>query len=38
MENDIYVVRARHISSAGPVARNLGGVKCLPFLKCSNYK
>ena len=28
----IYMVRARHFSSAGPVSRNVGGVKCQPFL------
>ena len=28
----IYIVRARHISSAGPVLRNVGGVKCQPVL------
>ena len=33
----IYMVRARHFSSAGPVLRNVGGVKCQPFLKQSNY-
>ena len=33
----IYVVRARHFSSAGPAVRNVGGVKCQPFLKRSNY-
>ena len=33
----IYMVRARHFSSAGPVLRNVGGVKCEPFLKHSNY-
>ena len=33
----IYMVRARHFSSAGPVVRNVGGVKCQPFLKRSNY-
>ena len=31
------MVRARHFSSAGPVLRNVGGVKCKPFLKHSNY-
>ena len=24
---DIYMVRARHFSSVGPVLRNVGGVK-----------
>ena len=34
----IYIlVRARHFSSAGPVLHNVGGVKCEPFLKHSNY-
>ena len=34
----IYVrVRARHLSSASPVVHNVGGVKCQPFLKHSNY-
>ena len=33
----IYIVRAKHFSSAGPVGHNVGGVKCQPFLKCSNY-
>ena len=33
----IYMVRARHFSSAGQVLRNVGGVKCEPFLKHSNY-
>ena len=33
----IYMVRARHFSGAGPVLRNVGGVKCEPFLKHSNY-
>ena len=33
----IYMVRARHFSSAGPVLRNVGGVKCETFLKHSNY-
>ena len=33
----IYMVRARYFSSAGPVLRNVGGVKCEPFLKHSNY-
>ena len=33
----IYMVRARHFCSAGPVLRNVGGVKCEPFLKHSNY-
>ena len=33
----IYMVHARHFSSAGPVVRNVGGVKYQPFLKCSNY-
>ena len=28
----IYVVRARHFNSAGPVLRNVGGVMCQPFL------
>ena len=28
----IYMVRARHFSSADPVLRNVGGVKCQPFL------
>ena len=28
----IYMVRARHFSIAGPVLRNVGGVKCQPFL------
>ena len=31
----IYMVRARHFSSAGPVLRNVGGVKCEPFQKQS---
>ena len=35
--NRRYMVRARHFSSAGPVLRNVGGVKCEPFLKHSNY-
>ena len=29
---DIYMVRARHFSGAGPVLRNVAGVKCEPFL------
>ena len=33
----IYMARARHFSSAGSVLRNVGGVKCEPFLKHSNY-
>ena len=33
----IYMVRARHFSSAGPVLRNVEGVKCQPFLNRSNY-
>ena len=33
----IYMVRARHFSSAGPVVRNVGGVKCQPLLKRGNY-
>ena len=33
----IYMVRARHFSGAGPVLRNVGGVRCEPFLKHSNY-
>ena len=33
----IYMARARHFSSAGPVLRKVGGVKCEPFLKHSNY-
>ena len=33
----IYMVRARYFSSAGLVLRNVGGVKCQPFLKRSNY-
>ena len=33
----IYMVRARHFCSAGPVLRNVGGVKSEPFLKHSNY-
>ena len=32
----IYMVHARHFSSAGLVLRNVGGVKCQPFLKHSN--
>ena len=32
----IYMVRARHFSSAGPVLCNVGGVKYHPFLKRSN--
>ena len=28
---NIYMVRARHFSSAGPVLRKVGGVKCQPF-------
>ena len=32
----IYIVRAKHFSSVGPVLRNVGGVKCEPFLKHSN--
>ena len=32
---DIYMVRARHSSSVGPVVHHVGGVKCQPFLKCS---
>ena len=28
---DIYMVRAIHFSSMGPVVRNVGGVKCQPF-------
>ena len=31
------MVRARHCSSAGQVLSNVGGVKCQPFLKRSNY-
>ena len=31
------MVRGRHFSSVGPVLCNVGGVKCLPFLKFSNY-
>ena len=34
---DIYMVRARHFSSAGPMLRNVEGVKCQPVLKRSNY-
>ena len=33
----IYMVHARHFSSVGSVVRNVGGVKCQPFLKRSNY-
>ena len=33
----IYMVRARHFSSAGPVLPIVGGVKSQPFLKRSNY-
>ena len=33
----MYMVRVRHFSSAGPVLHNVGGVKCEPFLKHSNY-
>ena len=33
---DIYMVRTKHFSSAGMVLRNVGGVKCQPFLKHSN--
>ena len=33
----IYMVSASHFSSAGPVLRNVVGVKCEPFLKHSNY-
>ena len=33
----LYMVRTRHVSNAGPVVRNVGGVKCQPFLKRSNY-
>ena len=33
----IYMVRARHFSSAGLELRNVGGVKCQPVLKRSNY-
>ena len=33
----IYMVHARHFSSAGPVLHNVGGVKCQLFLKRSNY-
>ena len=33
----VYMVRASHFSSAGPVVFNIGGVKCQPFLKRSNY-
>ena len=29
----IYMVRARHFSSVGPVVHNVGGVKSQPFLK-----
>ena len=32
---DIYMVPARHFSSAGPVLRHVGGAKC-QFLKRSN--
>ena len=34
---DTYMVRTRHISSEGLVLRNVGGVKCQPFLKRGNY-
>ena len=34
----IYMVRARHFSSAGPVLREVGEVKSQPFLKRSNYR
>ena len=34
---DIYMVLARHFISMSPVVRNVGGVKCQPFLKHSNY-
>ena len=27
----IYMVYARHFSGAGPVVRNVGGVKCKPL-------
>ena len=33
---NIYMVRATHFSSAGPVLRNVGGIKCQPFVKRSN--
>ena len=33
----IYVVHARHFSSAGPVLHNVGGVKCQPYLKHGNH-
>ena len=33
----IYMVRAIHFSSAGPVIRNVGEVKCQPVLNRSNY-
>ena len=29
----IYMVRVRHISGAGPVVHNVGGVKCPPLSK-----
>ena len=37
---DIYIcIYGTHktLSSAGPVVRDMGGVKCQPFLKQSNY-
>ena len=34
----IYMVRARHFNSVGPVVRNVGGIKCQQFLKCSDYR
>ena len=33
----IYMVRETHFISAGLVVSNVGGVKCQPFLKCSNH-
>ena len=35
--NHLYMVCARHFSNTGPVVHNVGGAKCQPFLKCSNY-
>ena len=33
----IYMVRETHFSSVVPGLHNVGGVKCQPFLKCSNH-
>ena len=42
MENEIRIyiyiyIRETHCSSAVPGLRNVGGVKCQPFLKHSNH-